>query len=517
MARRLLVAGSNSGCQLGVGHDDDAPTFHEALCRIDGQDRATSFPPAGYTVVEISSGANHTLAMLQPVGDGRCTTGASTQSEIWVAGTGTQGQLGPAHVLPTSKPMDVFTRLDLQACLENVAGLPLSSLSEASLEPKLIACGWNCSYLVLTPRSGARTSASDQDVLISLGLHRDNTFGELGSTTNTSADGAASCVHMTSFAGVLVEAGLDASTPFRIADVAAGLRHAVVALSVDVGSDGQARAIVAGWGSARQGQVGRIPEAASRRPGLSKRPGPAAAIVLEPQLIFDWKTRAKCKVKAGRDHTVVLIQGQKGDLEDALHCIGSNKQGQLLDASVLPAHKLAEEGIADVTCNWTGTHLLTRQQGILSCGNNSRGQLGTGSIQTDGPLSLVDLTTVLQQHQVSTSTDDASLRSSLLTSKVTVQKLVSGSEHSLLLAGRHTTTPSSEDSHRLPTSTQVWGWGWNEHGNLAQGEHDEADRDRPVLLLDGTRYGAAQPKYTPLDIWAGCGTTFILVDKPNTT
>lgn len=512
--RRLLVAGSNSGYQLGVGHDDDARTFQEALCRIDGQDKATSFPPAGYTVVEISSGANHTLALLQPLKDGRDTTGATTQTEIWAAGTGTQSQLGTADVSPRSKPIDVFTRLDLQACLENMPGSPLSSLSEACLEPRQIVCGWNCSYIVLTPRSSASITASDQDVLISLGLHRDNTFGELGSTPNASADSAAPCVHMISFAGVLAEAGLDPSTPFQIADVAAGLRHAVVALRVEVGSDGQARVIVAGWGSARQGQVGRIPEAASRPPGPSKRPGPAAAIVLEPQVIFDWKTRAKCKVRAGRDHTVVLIQGQKGDKEDSLHCIGSNKHGQLLDASVLPAHKSAEEEIADVTCNWTSTLLLTRQQDILGCGNNSRGQLGIGLVETDGPVSSVDLTTVLQQHQVSASTDEANLCSSLLTSKVTLQKLVSGSEHSLLLVC-HETNASSEDSHRLPTSTQVWGWGWNEHGNLAQGEHDEADRDRPVLLLDGTRSGAAQPKYTPLDIWAGCGTTFLLVDKPN--
>jgi len=181
-------------------------------------------------------------------------------------------------------------------------------------------------------------------------------------------------------------------------------------------------------------------------------------------------------------------------------CIGSTKQNQCIGASALTHAGALPEDIADVTCNWNTTHLLIEQRDesflqplILSFGSNSRGQLGNGSrvsASSGHELVPVDLDVISQP-----------------SSKVVVKKLTSGSEHSLLLISRQTSARASAES-------EVWGWGWNEHGNLAQGPHDEADRDRPVLVL-GKRSGAASlPKnYKPLDIWAGCGTTFILVQQ----
>ena len=520
MVKRLLVAGSNSGYQLGVAHDQDVRTFQEALCQIDGQHETVCFPPVGFTVTEISSGANHTLSLLQALQDEHGAPIEHAPRQVWATGTGTQGQLGPAHASAGSKPMEVFTRLDLATCLNGLVGLPQAA---ALLEPSHVLCGWNCSFVVLTPRAQTGTDPLGQDLLISLGSHGDNAFGELGAVASVTADGDASCVHAVSFAGVLAEAGLDASVPLRIVHVAAGLRHTVAVLNVKEDAHGPTRTIVAGWGSARHGQVGRVPNPSTLRRGAPKRPGPAAAVVPEPQLIFDWKTERQCKVQAGRDHTVVLVKGKDGEKGGGLHSIGSNKQGQLPDASALPAHATSSEGIADVACNWTSTHLLLKQKDdplarpfILSCGSNSRGQLGNGS-KTSTPagssLTPVDLTT-LSSPALPASSNDAPVYNSSLTDTLMLKKLVSGSEHSLLLVVREMTM--SDCSHRL-SGSQVWGWGWNEHGNLAQGEHDEADRDRPVLLFDGTRSGAAQPKCTPLDVWAGCGTTFILVEQHVTT
>lgn len=515
MLRRLLVAGSNSGYQLGAGHDQDVRTFSQALCRITGQQETTPFPPDGYTLLEVSSGANHTLAILEPYRDEHDDAEASRGKEIWACGTGDQGQLGPAHVSVERKPLDVFTRLDLPQLVDG----NISSGSSGDLyEPKQVICGWNSSYVVLSSRS----ESSGQDLLISLGSHRHNTFGELGVRADgTSSKAAASCLHMVSFANVLEEAGLDVEAPYRIIDVAAGLRHVVAALSVDARAERPARTIVAGWGSARQGQVGRVPDAASSRPGPSKRPGPAAVVVEEPQLIFDWPIEDPasnwCRLSAGRDHTVVLRPGS--DAEGMLlQCIGSNKQGQLIDKSALPGQGAWH--IADVACNWNSTHLLINKQGetapvILNSGSNSRGQLGnssSASSSAETPLTSADLSAIWQHHTSPSASapaifppNDHNQFSALPAGEATVKKLVSGSEHSLLLIHRKSST-----THSL--ETQVLGWGWNEHGNLAQGEHDEADRDRPVLLLDGTRSGAAEPKYTPLDIWAGCGTTFILAE-----
>ncbi len=117
------------------------------------------------------------------------------------------------------------------------------------------------------------------------------------------------------------------------------------------------------------------------------------------------------------------------------------------------------EEIADVTCNWTSTHVLLRQDlgssthpRILNCGSNGRCQLGNNSkasIIGDEALSSVDLEAVLQSKELASPT-----------SKVLLEKLVSGSEHSLLLVNR---------SSDATMEAQVWGWGWNEHGNLAQG------------------------------------------------
>ena len=496
MVRRLVVAGSNSGHQLGVGHDQDVPTFQESLCRLEGDLQDVPFPPPGYEVVGLSSGANHTLALLES------DLGAR---EVWVTGTGEQGQLGPAG----AEPYAVFTPLNLQQCLQGIAP-PLGN----DMRPKQVVAGWNCSYIVLGPPSGGAVGATAQDVLISLGSHRDNTFGELGCAAPLS-EMEGRCVHLVSFASVLVEAELSLKSPLRILDIAAGLRHAVVALSV---GGPEACTIVAGWGAARHGQVGRVPAAPPRIAGLPRRPGAAAASVSEPQLIFKWKTTdarpARCKVRAGRDHSVVLLLGRTDGEGAALHCIGSNKQSQIVDVSALPVHAATStmSRIVDITCNWTSTHCLFEQQDgssadhqILSCGSNGRGQLGNGSTEPASDvnrLTAVDLRPVLRG-----SVGDVVTPSPQPAGRVTVKKLVAGSEHSLLLISRQNTA-------EVEGAMEVWGWGWNEHGNLAQGQHDEADHDRPVLLLDGARAGAAlAPCYIPMNIWAGCGTTFILVDR----
>ncbi|GAC94531.1 hypothetical protein PHSY_002103 [Pseudozyma hubeiensis SY62] len=522
MTETLLVAGSNSGYQLGVGHDQDVRTLQQALCQIgpDTQDVA-SFPPIGWSVVDVSSGANHTLALVESDAADRDAPEQGARKEVWIAGTGSQGQLGPAHSTSESRPLKVFTRLDLKACLEDCDGVSPTLLSQVSPEPKRIVCGWNCSYIVLAFGEVDRLDHSRQDVLVSFGLHRDNTFGELGCQPRSPSNTAGLSVHEVSFASALTEAGLDADVPFDIVDVAAGLRHGAAILSVGAKVRHQRRIILVGWGSTRQGQVGRVPERPPKQPGPSKRPGSATAtIVSEPQIVFDWSMADnggfRCKLRAGKDHTVVLLQRSSKEEDIELHSIGSNKQGQLLDTSVLLQHKSALEDVVDVSCNWNGTHCLVHrkdgEQVILSCGNNSRGQFGnaktTARVEADR-LTSTDLTTILQQ---------ASSNSTTTSSKTALQKLVSGSEHSLLLVERRPTTVGTplNDSNGGPiVDRQVWGWGWNEHGNLAQGPHDEADRHCPTLLLDGTRSGAAQQQnaYTPLNIWAGCGTSFLLVES----
>lgn len=517
MSVELLVAGSNSGFQIHPSNDDlhsltQATYVLPSSTRPDEYDEKT-FPPTGHTVVDLASGANHTLALVDTQLNGdiesegvQRTPGLSRQ--IFVSGTGSQGQLGPTHVLrPKSEPK-AFMPIDFHAYLETVVGLPWTISHPPVL--KKVACGWNCSYVVLThSQSDTGTRAQNQEALISLGFHRDNSFGELGrrptdvSSTN-SQEGVEPCVHFVSFAGVLAEAGLDADSPFEILDLAAGLRHAVVGLLVR--GDAESRVLIAGWGSARHGQVGRVPAAASPSSTAPRRPGRAPAVVFAPQLIFDWETpdpdSIQCKLRAGKEHAVVLVQGHVDSQTSILRCIGSDKQGQCAgaDTSALLKYRVTPDQIVDVTCNWTSTHfLVSRPEGdaqtsplILSCGSNEHGQFGNGtseSTTSDNPLTF-SATNGHHSHLVK------------------VKKLVSGSEHSLILA--KCDSESSEVGAK-DSESQVWGWGWNEHGNLAQGKESHEVHDQPVLLLSPEqkrqRRGVG---HSPLDIWAGYGTTFIL-------
>jgi alpha-tubulin suppressor-like RCC1 family protein len=307
----------------------------------------------------------------------------------------------------------------------------------------------------------------------------------------------------------LTEAGLDANAQVEILDIAAARHHAVVGLLVRTGTEG--RVIIAGWGSTDHGQISKVPEV---DPSLWAPKRPA---VLEPRLIWDWKTpdpaSIRCKVRAGDHHTVVLVQGDVDGKTSILRCIGSNKHGQCAgtgddDASAaLLKYGVTPDHIADVTCNWTTTHfLVSRQDGdartrplILSCGSNDHGQIGNASRQsTSSEKALVPAATNGGDFYLTTAFSE-------------VEKLVSGSEHSLILGKWHW---ESSEVKAEKGEKQVWGWGWNEHGNLAQGiKESRPVHDEPMLLLAPKqkciRRGA---RHHPVNIWAGYGTTYVLAE-----
>ncbi|KAJ1018748.1 hypothetical protein NDA13_006435 [Ustilago tritici] len=517
MPLELLVAGNNSSLQLGH-HDFDLEHLLKVASIFEGQE----FPPEYYTVVEIACGAKHTLALIELNSAQnkhprvRYRKHPLCRKLIYAAGTGIEGQLGPncpswSEIVPTE-----FSIID--KLVPDPARLPFK---EEHAAYKKVACGWYCSYIVFTEKDENDPSELPaNNVLVSLGFHRDNTFGELGcpppeASSAEPREGGDPCKHLISFAGVLTEAGLDANAQVEILDIAAGLRHAVVGLLVRTGTEG--RVIIAGWGSARHGQIGKVPEVAPSPSATSKRPGPAPAVVLEPRLIWDWKTpdpaSIRCKVRAGKEHTVVLVQGDVDGKTSILRCIGSNKHGQCAgtgddDASAaLLKYEVTPDHIADVTCNWTTTHfLVSRQKGdartrplILSCGSNDHGQIGNASRQsTSSEKALVPAATNGGDFYLTTAFSE-------------VEKLVSGSEHSLILGKWHW---ESSEVKAEKGEKQVWGWGWNEHGNLAQGiKESRPVHDEPMLLLAPKqkciRRGA---RHHPVNIWAGHGTTYVLAE-----
>ena len=66
----LLSAGSNSAGQLGIGHLDDSHIWQTCQC-VNGE----TFPPKGWQINQLSSGAGHTVALLQR---------EDTDPQVWI-------------------------------------------------------------------------------------------------------------------------------------------------------------------------------------------------------------------------------------------------------------------------------------------------------------------------------------------------------------------------------------------------------------------------------------------------
>lgn len=501
MRQRLLVAGSNSGYQLGLGHDRDARVLEQAIAlHPAATPRTTScpFPPANWTVERLSSGSNHTLALLAPIG------AKSDEKQLWATGTGAQGQLGSV-VAASGEPLRSFQLFDWKAALAS-DGFDKARLDADAYELKDIVCGWNVSYLVLQPRS---TSLAGNDILISLGSARDNTFGELGATDAKSASSVHTCAHETSFEKAIGEAGLTLDTPRRVTSLASGLRHAIAEIWVGPDCQGKTTSLIVGWGSARHGQIGSVPSPSIASALTKTRPGTAAAIVYEPQCMLKVDRgdtyQVPALIEAGKAHSIVLIRCSDG--QQALHAFGSDRQGQFAVTRRFCDSPPSAKDIIGVTCNWTSTQIHVRESGssfshIIGSGSNSRGQLGAVSGSSDG------LARVKLDEVALVSTRGPDHHGDAYAGRIL--KFASGSEHTLLLLER-------SSNHEVALfSREVWGYGWNEHGNLAQGPEDESDRGLPVPIMH-KQY--AQTVLThldgiePVDVWAGFGTTFILFNE----
>lgn len=211
-----------------------------------------------------------------------------------------------------------------------------------------------------------------------------------------------------------------------------------------------------GWGNNRQQQLGSSGDA-------------------------DIDTRARMiaenvrSAALGQHHTVVL------DQTDNISSFGSNKKGQLgsLEAKDT-AHTVEKRALGlsidasftSVHATWTSTFVLAEDEDgtrLFSFGNNAFGQLGraTSVLSALGEVRIgVDL------HR-------------------NIRSLGVGSEHALALVD------SNEE-------TQVWGWGWNEHGNLGLGEHGMENQPLPVKVWSAGDFSGSVHS-----VHAGNGTSWI--------
>ena len=235
----------------------------------------------------------------------------------------------------------------------------------------------------------------------------------------------------------------------KITELVAGPHHVVACLDY-VDLSGCAGQKLVGWGASRQGQLGTI----SR----------AVASPLEIQL--DQSRPRIAQIALGNQHTILL------HLDGSVTAFGSDRKGQLSIISSVQA-------VTAIRCTWNGTTVVTangRALPVLSSGTNEAGQLGR--LSGEPGFAPVDL-----------HPDDKLL-----------DRVACGSEHTLAVLGR------------VGGPGEVWGWGWNEHGNLGTGDTSNVltptrlwPRAVGEILVDGD----------PVAVWAGCGTSWVLVDQKN--
>jgi protein ATS1 len=414
-APTLLAAGSNGRGQLATGDSRDAHSF--TPCKFARHENFTS-PPA---IISIVGGGNHTLALLSRVSD------SATSLEVWGCGEGAKGQLGPGFNADSEGRDDsaVLRPLVLPWEEQGLFGYTISHVA---------AC-WETSFFVLR-------KDDQHDILASMG---GNDFGDLGIGDSPSKTKIKAPFHIVDFSHIVGSTAPHVS----ITDVTAGPHHVIVLLRADK------KQYIAGWGTARHGQLGPLLMPSGR--ALPFSPSPVAI-----DLPIDVQLDPVLSVRAGNQHSVFL------HASGHISALGSDAKYQLQGLS-------AAKGVQAIDCTWNGTYIRTLL-GLRSTGTNARGQLGRRE-PAYAPLGAVRFPV-----------------------EARVLDFACGSEHILAVV-------------ECRGKKAVWGWGWNEHGNLGTGSLD--DVTVPVKIWPPLAAESEAMMSTVVHVWAGCGTSWIAVSKCN--
>ncbi|KJA14927.1 hypothetical protein HYPSUDRAFT_92131 [Hypholoma sublateritium FD-334 SS-4] len=407
----LLSSGSNAQGQLGNGSLEDSHTF--CPCAFTHSPPG-SLPNGTSRVIDIATGANHTLLLLET---------NEQRRELWGCGDGRKGQLG-LHYRRTASSTGLFRKLELALVATELGDYCVKSISAT----------WETSYAVLF-------CEGRKDVIISMGS---DDYGDLGVGGEKKIDSETD-FHVIDFSHIS-----SLSERLEVLGIYSGQRHTVLHL------DSVSGPILVGWGTSRHGQLGTLAD----KPFAST-----------PQII-SIKSENISSLNLGLHHTVIRYNSGE------LLCLGSDRKHQLEVVLTLGTEKRLA---LDIGCTWNGTYAVVRNEGvwsILSSGSNSHSQLGrkSGEITLAGAVAFPD-------------------NSVYGTSSL---KVVCGSEHVLVL----------EDAS-IPGSSRLWGWGWNEHGNLGVGHTD--DVPTPIRL-----YPPVNPNATILNVWGGLGTSWIFAEVVET-
>ncbi|PPR04712.1 hypothetical protein CVT24_011834 [Panaeolus cyanescens] len=435
----LLSTGSNARGQLASGDFEDLNKF------------SAGDAPKNVTVLSIATGSNHTLILSES------STDAGIQRQLWGAGDGSRGQLGPGY-----KEEQLRDGRLGQTQFRQIS-LPLEALGLRNYSPKLIAATWETSYLVLT-------MDGTHDIILSMGS---NDFGDLGiGKTGVIKDPGLHVVslsHLASRKGISLETGT-----FCVKQVATGQRHVIFLIhAVDPHSPPRKQEVLVGWGSARHGQLGQnIVSPGSSLPLYVPLP---ALVSLPPDALSQNETIEMMAL--GIQHSLFLTSSGH------LISLGSNRKGQLNLALHPPPGRILSIG-----STWNGTYAVVAEGdelSLYSSGSNTHGQLGQGYIGQQGSgVGTVTFSRRLDAHKSSV-------------------QIACGTEHVLALV-----TEYQSDDH---LDHELWVWGWNEHGNLGTGT--TSDTSTPIRIWSSTQNGRPDLLMNGIQcikgLWAGSGTSWI--------
>ncbi|KAG9107312.1 hypothetical protein FRC07_008647, partial [Ceratobasidium sp. 392] len=363
--------------------------------------------------------------------------------ELWVSGDSSRGQLA---FLPSTT---VFRKLSFD--------LARWGLDEQLYKPTSVAASWETSYVTFTSNDSKLS-----DIVLSFGA---DDFGDRGAGPSSPVPSDPSVVDFKQALSVR-------PWGIKVRELVAGQHHVLVRLDVWVGEGSEFETVVVGWGACRHGQLGAVAATSSKRPARSssRTTSQNTNKLDQPRLIATYSGEERpIQLAVGSQHSLILHSTHR------VTALGSSRHGQLNIHKPLLEPVTSSDTVRSIGSTWATSFFVTHhplESGSMtwrvdSCGSFNHGQLGRSPSGIPfGPVT------------------------SLLTGDPTnFLRLACGSEHVL-----------------LHTNHGVWGWGWNEHGNLGLGHTN--DVHEPMVIWDGN-----QQNERALGIWAGCGTSWILVKR----
>ncbi|KAF5385136.1 hypothetical protein D9615_001089 [Tricholomella constricta] len=398
-------------------------------------------PPNTTRIINIASGANHSLLLLET-----CDSSLNCETALWGSGDGSTGQLGTAYQqLIKAGASAIFRPIELPLQQEGLSGYKI----------KFVTASWETTYIVFSHEGKG-------DVLISMGA---NDFGDLGIGGKGKGKETLGSFHIISFAHLTVNRMSLRNATLAFQSVEAGQHHVVAQLNA-TWKNRVTKPCTIGWGTSRHGQLGNVL-------GKGGKPVPYLSI---PTLVPAGDPGDPIlSVALGNQHTVLLHASGK------ISGLGSNRKGQLQGLENARC-------VSQLGCTWNGTYVVSNDKEGVSCiyatGSGAHGQLGrhyTPTLPTsDGlpSLSPVDL--------------------AIPSNSPKILALACGTEHVLALL--------SQGAAPERTS-EVWCWGWNEHGNLGTGT--TKDVFTPIKIWPPAMMEGEEETRRAIGIWAGSGTSWL--------